>query len=46
MTLDNVVLLPHVASATIETRAAMAQRVFDNLREYFARGRLVSEIAA
>ena len=46
MALDNVVLLPHVASATFETRAAMAQRVFDNLREYFAHGRLVSAIAA
>jgi hydroxypyruvate reductase len=46
MQLDNVVLLPHVASATHETRAAMAQRVFDNLSEFFARGRLVSAIAA
>ena len=46
MQLDNVVLLPHVASATHETRAAMAQRVFDNLSEYFAHGRLVSAIAA
>jgi lactate dehydrogenase-like 2-hydroxyacid dehydrogenase len=46
MQLDNVVLLPHVASATHETRAAMAQRVFDNLREFFASGRLVSAIAA
>ena len=33
-------------SATHETRAAMAQRVFDNLSEYFAHGRLVSAIAA
>ena len=46
MQLDNVVLLPHVASATVETRAAMAQRVFDNLREFFAHGRLVSAISA
>jgi hydroxypyruvate reductase len=46
MQLDNVVLLPHVASATHETRAAMAQRVFDNLQEFFARGRLISAIAA
>ena len=46
MQLDNVVLLPHVASATVETRAAMAQRVFDNLREFFAQGRLVSAISA
>jgi hydroxypyruvate reductase len=46
MQLDNAVLLPHVGSATLETRAAMAQRVFDNLQEFFARGRLVSAIAA
>ncbi len=46
MQLDNVVLLPHVASATHETRTAMAQRVFDNLQEFFARGHLISAIAA
>jgi lactate dehydrogenase-like 2-hydroxyacid dehydrogenase len=33
--LDNVVLLPHVASGTIETRQAMADRVFDNLQAFF-----------
>jgi hydroxypyruvate reductase len=42
MKLDNVVLLPHVASATRETRQAMADRVFDNLQSFFAQGRLVS----
>ncbi len=42
MALDNVVLLPHVASATRETRQAMADRVFDNLQSFFAEGRLVS----
>ncbi len=46
MQLDNAVLLPHVGSATHETRAAMAQRVYDNLQEFFARGRLISAIAA
>ena len=40
--LDNVVLLPHVASGTEETRQAMADRVFDNLQAFFATGRLVS----
>lgn len=34
--LDNVVLLPHVASNTEETRAAMMQRVLDNLDAFFA----------
>lgn len=42
MALDNVVLLPHIASATRETRQAMADRVFDNLQSFFADGRLVS----
>jgi hydroxypyruvate reductase len=42
MALDNVVLLPHIASATRETRQAMADRVFDNLHGFFADGRLVS----
>lgn len=40
--LDNVVLLPHLASNTHETRAAMAQRVEDNLAAFFAGRPLVS----
>ncbi len=40
--LDNVVLLPHIASATQETRQAMADRVADNLESYFRDGRLIS----
>lgn len=36
MALDNVVLVPHLSSATAQTRAAMAQRVLDNLRAHFA----------
>jgi lactate dehydrogenase-like 2-hydroxyacid dehydrogenase len=43
MALDNVVLVPHIGSATIETRGAMAQRVFDNLKSYFDTGKLVSQ---
>lgn len=31
---DNVVLMPHLSSATQETRAAMAARVLDNLRAH------------
>lgn len=34
--LDNVVLLPHLGSASTETRVAMGMRVVDNLRAYFA----------
>jgi lactate dehydrogenase-like 2-hydroxyacid dehydrogenase len=40
--LDNVVLLPHLASNTHETRAAMGQRVEDNLAAFFAGRPLVS----
>ena len=43
MALDNVVLVPHIGSATVETRAAMAQRVFDNLQSFFATGKLISQ---
>jgi len=42
MALDNVVLLPHIASATHETRQAMAERVLANLRGFFRDGELVS----
>jgi lactate dehydrogenase-like 2-hydroxyacid dehydrogenase len=45
MSLDNVVLLPHVASNTHETRKAMNDLVVSNLRSYFARGRLETPIA-
>lgn len=43
MTLDNAVLVPHIGSATVETRAAMAQRVFDNLQSFFTTGRVISQ---
>jgi hydroxypyruvate reductase len=36
--MDNVVLLPHVASATHETRRAMADTVLSNFASYFATG--------
>lgn len=38
--LDNAVLLPHLASGTHETRAAMAALTFDNLAEFFSTGRV------
>lgn len=37
--LDNVVLTPHTASATHETRRAMADMVLDNLHAFYATGR-------
>ena len=35
LTMDNVVLTPHVASSTVETRQAMGQCVVDNLKSWF-----------
>ncbi|ADZ43244.1 TPA: 2-hydroxyacid dehydrogenase [Yersinia enterocolitica] len=34
--MDNVVLLPHIASATIETRIQMSDIVFSNIQAHFA----------
>ena len=36
LTMDNVVLQPHLGSATTETRRAMGDLVVDNLRAHFA----------
>jgi lactate dehydrogenase-like 2-hydroxyacid dehydrogenase len=36
LTMDNVVLLPHLGSATTETREAMGMRVLQNLDLFFA----------
>lgn len=44
-TLDEVVLLPHLASGTVETRADMARLVLENLRTWLAEGRLVTPVA-
>ena len=33
--LDNAVLLPHLGSATTETRIAMGMKVIDNLEAFF-----------
>lgn len=38
LALDNVVLLPHVGSATVLTRQAMADLLADNLRAWFETG--------
>ncbi len=42
--LDNVVLLPHVASGTHETRQAMADLTLANLRSYFKSGKLLTPV--
>jgi lactate dehydrogenase-like 2-hydroxyacid dehydrogenase len=40
--LDNVLMVPHIASATAQTRQAMGQRVLDNLAAFFKQQPLVS----
>ena len=42
---DNVLLTPHIGSATVETRAAMAQLTLDNLRAWFRSGRALTVVA-
>lgn len=44
--LDNVVLVPHIASATVQTRQAMAQRVLDNLDAFVAGQPMPSAVQA
>lgn len=44
-TLDNVVLLPHVGSGTIETRAAMEALTLQNLDQFLADGTLTTPVA-
>jgi len=36
LALDNVVMFPHLGSASLETRVAMGMRVIDNLTAFFA----------
>ncbi|MGE2718402.1 2-hydroxyacid dehydrogenase [Mycolicibacterium celeriflavum] len=42
--LDNVVLLPHVGSGTMQTRAAMAALTLRNLESFLQTGRLVTPV--
>ena len=42
--LDNVVLLPHVGSATARTRTAMATLAMRNLEEFLTSGQLVTPV--
>ncbi|TFB89404.1 2-hydroxyacid dehydrogenase [Cryobacterium luteum] len=45
LALDNVVLLPHLASGTLETRAAMAELTLTNLEQFVSTGTLLTPIA-
>ncbi len=42
---EDVVLLPHVGSATVQTREAMARLVLDNVAAFLERGDLVTQVA-
>jgi lactate dehydrogenase-like 2-hydroxyacid dehydrogenase len=42
---DNASLLPHVGSASVHTRTAMADLVVDNLGSWFASGRALTPVA-
>lgn len=43
--LDNVIVTPHIGSATHETRMAMAELAIKNLRSFFETGRAVTPVA-
>ncbi|UYY56917.1 2-hydroxyacid dehydrogenase [Sphingomonas sp. S2-65] len=42
--LPNLVLLPHIGSGSVQTRAAMGQLLVDNLVQWFAEGRPVTSV--
>ena len=42
--MDNVVLFPHVGSASVYTRAAMGQLMLDNLTNWFGKGRPLTPV--
>jgi lactate dehydrogenase-like 2-hydroxyacid dehydrogenase len=44
LAMDNVVLLPHVGSATVQTRAAMESLTLRNLESYLQTGQLVTPV--
>ena len=44
LTLDNVLLTPHIGSATSETRIAMTNLAVDNLEAFFKQQTLPSEV--
>ncbi|OZI22758.1 2-hydroxyacid dehydrogenase [Bordetella genomosp. 7] len=43
-TSDNTVLLPHIGSATYETRMAMEDLMLENLQSFFQTGKLVTPV--
>ncbi|MGB6105130.1 MAG: 2-hydroxyacid dehydrogenase [Pusillimonas sp.] len=45
-TMDNVVILPHIGSATNETRKAMADLVLDNVDAFATTGKVITPVPA
>lgn len=43
-TMENVVLTPHVASATVETRQAMGDLTVNNLLRFLENGTVISPV--
>ena len=41
---DRAVLLPHIGSATLETRQDMENLMLENLRAFFETGRVVTPV--
>ena len=44
LTMDNVVVLPHVGSGTVQTRAAMEELTMRNLDSFLKSGQLVTPV--
>lgn len=44
LTMENVTLLPHVGSGTVETRQAMGDLTVENLVRYFTEGKVTSPV--
>ena len=44
LTAPNTVLLPHLGSATVETRTAMGLKVVENARAFFAGEKLIDPV--
>jgi len=44
LTVPNVVLTPHIASASMATRLAMANLAADNLISFFTQGRAITPL--
>lgn len=43
-TMDNVVILPHIGTATHETRSEMAHLVIENIKRWFASGETLTRV--